>query len=228
MVGWNQRRRRGRWHGSLTRDPIYAVLILLVGAIGVRLNAPLDALGFILAGTLVAAAFARPLIQLVLDRGESARLDVNLAYLGAAVLTATLAVATNFLPSTQLETASASTRPEAGSTFTCQVASIHDGDTLRCVDGIRVRLHAVAAREIDETCSPGHPCPEASAASARQALVDLAGGETLSCARTGTSYDRVTAICRNSRGVEINCGMIRSGTAVVWEKFNREEPICRT
>src|SRR6218665_3344887 len=49
--------------------------------------------------------------------------------------------------------------------FQCQVSNITDGDTLRCADGTRVRLHAVAAREKDETCSPGHPCPPASGAS---------------------------------------------------------------
>jgi hypothetical protein len=139
MAGGNHRRRRGRWHGSLTRDPLYAVLILIVGAIGLRLNAPLDALGFILAGALVAAAFARPMIQLVLDRGASARLDVNVAYLGAAAIVATLDVALTFALPLRVETATASATSYAQpATFRCQVASVHDGDTLRCADGVRV------------------------------------------------------------------------------------------
>lgn len=226
MAGWNQRRRR--WRGSLTRDPLYAVLVLIIGAIGVKLNAPLDALGFILAGALVAAAFARPVIQLVLDRGESARLDVNLAYLGVAAIVATLAVVASLVPLHSLQTAGVAARPAAEPSFSCQVASIHDGDTLRCADGVRIRLHAVAAREIDETCAPGHPCPAATAASAKSELVRLAAGDTLTCVQTGTSYDRITAICRNSRGIEINCGMVRSGTAVVWPRFNHERAICRS
>lgn len=118
--------------------------------------------------------------------------------------------------------------PETGSPgFACQVSSVTDGDTLRCADGTRVRLHAIAARERDETCSPGHPCPTASGASATAKLAELAGGQTLACRSTGTSYDRVTAICNTASGVEINCAMVRSGTAVVWERFNRTTPICR-
>lgn len=112
--------------------------------------------------------------------------------------------------------------------FSCRVSSITDGDTLRCTDGTRIRLHAVAAREMDETCSAGHPCPSASGASAKAELQRLAGGMSLSCSRTGRSFDRVTAICWTPENLEINCAMIRSGKAVVWDRFAREEPICRT
>ncbi|CAN5118135.1 hypothetical protein BH10PLA2_BH10PLA2_00140 [soil metagenome] len=110
--------------------------------------------------------------------------------------------------------------------FECQVSTITDGDTLRCTDGTRVRLHAVAAREKDETCSPGHPCPTASAASATAKLTELASGQTLRCGKTGTSYNRVTAICRNEANVEINCAMVQSGTTVIWPKFNEQRRIC--
>src|SRR5690606_19731320 len=58
--------------------------------------------------------------------------------------------------------------------FACQVSAVTDGDTLRCADGTRVRLHAVAAREKDESCSPGHPCPAASGAAATAQLSALA------------------------------------------------------
>lgn len=118
--------------------------------------------------------------------------------------------------------------PAQPASFPCRVVSVHDGDTLRCADGTRIRLHAVAAREIDGTCSPGHPCPSASAESARDTLRQLAADDTINCVSTGKSYDRVTAICRNSRAVEINCAMVRSGTAVVWDRYDREAPICRT
>lgn len=118
--------------------------------------------------------------------------------------------------------------PMAGADFTCRVSKVNDGDTLRCADGTRVRLHAVAARESDNSCSPNHPCPTASAASATQALTTLAAGKTLSCMETGQSYNRITAICWTPQGVEINCAMIQSGTTVVWDRFNRENPICRS
>jgi len=122
---------------------------------------------------------------------------------------------------------SRSAPPATAGTFSCRVASITDGDTLRCADGTRVRLHAVAAREKDETCSPGHPCPDGSGADAAAQLAALAGGQTLQCDRTGTSYERVTAICRNEAGTEVNCAMVRSGNAVVWERFNAQRAICR-
>ena len=112
--------------------------------------------------------------------------------------------------------------------FACDVAYVNDGDTLRCEDGTRIRLHAVAARETDETCSPGHPCPTASAASATAELRRLAANRTNTCERIGQSYNRITAICWTPADVEINCAMIRSGTTVVWDRFNRERAICRS
>jgi endonuclease YncB( thermonuclease family) len=51
-------------------------------------------------------------------------------------------------------------------------------------------------------------------------------GRTLRCQSTGRSYNRTTAICWTDEGTEINCAMVRSGTALVWERFNRQEPIC--
>ena len=112
--------------------------------------------------------------------------------------------------------------------FLCDVAYVNDGDTLRCKDGRRVRLHAVAAREADETCSPGHPCPAATAASATAELRRLAASQTISCEPVGQSYDRVTAICWTPAQVEINCAMVRSGTTLVWEKFDRQRALCRS
>lgn len=109
----------------------------------------------------------------------------------------------------------------------CPVAYINDGDTLRCRDGTRIRLHAVAARESDETCSTGHPCPAASAESATAELRRLASGRTITCEPTGQSHDRVTAICWTPSGQEINCAMIRSGTTVIWDRFNRQAALCR-
>lgn len=125
-----------------------------------------------------------------------------------------------------VQTAASVTLPSRAA-LVCDVAYVNDGDTLRCVDGTRIRLHAVAARESDETCSPGHPCPLVSAASATRELRRLASGQRLHCEPIGSSYDRVTAICWNEAAVEINCAMVRSGAALVWDRFDREEPICR-
>ncbi|MFN4040018.1 MAG: thermonuclease family protein, partial [Erythrobacter sp.] len=64
----------------------------------------------------------------------------------------------------------------AGQTFTCTPEAVWDGDgPVWCEEGPRIRLAGIAARELDGTCSPGHPCPDASAETARDALVRLVG-----------------------------------------------------
>lgn len=121
-----------------------------------------------------------------------------------------------------------SAQAEAGAyDFACDVAYVNDGDTLRCEDGTRVRFHAISARETDGTCSPGHPCSPASAAESKAALERLAG-QRITCIQTGRSYNRVTGICQNSSGIEINCAMVQSGAALIWDRFNRQQPICRS
>jgi endonuclease YncB( thermonuclease family) len=144
-----------------------------------------------------------------------------------AVMTALFAVVVLW-PSQSVRLIDPDTDASQSERFSCQVAYVNDGDTFRCMDGIRVRLHAIAARESDETCSPGHPCPEASAASATTALRALVSGQTLACEKTGMSYNRVTAICWTPESREVNCAMLRSGTTALWERFNREEPVCRS
>lgn len=123
--------------------------------------------------------------------------------------------------------AAAGVAPRRGS-LSCSVTFVPDGDSLGCRDGTRIRLHAIAARERDGTCSPGHPCPRASAQAATSALRRLAAGKTISCEPVGQSYDRITAICWTPGGEEINCAMIRSGTTELWDRFNREAAVCRS
>jgi endonuclease YncB( thermonuclease family) len=124
--------------------------------------------------------------------------------------------------------ATAGSAARSSGTFSCTVTGVHDGDgPIYCTNGTKIRLHAIAAREIDTGgCRSGHPCPAASAESARAALRSLALGQTLSCVATGTSYDRVTAICDREDGRELNCEMVRQGYADRWHRFARETPIC--
>ena len=109
--------------------------------------------------------------------------------------------------------------------FPCTVAAISDGDTFRCAeegeDGrpIRIRLSGVAARESDGSCSPGHPCPSASAEAAAAELRSLAFGRTLSCRETGSTYGRIAAFCARDDGTDLSCAMVASGTAERWERY---------
>src|SRR5436309_1915236 len=74
-------------------------------------------------------------------------------------------------------------------TFSCTVASVTDGDTLRCTDGTRVRISGINAREHDGTCNIGAPCPSASAVAATSALSGMASGQVLECQANGTTYN---------------------------------------
>lgn len=148
-------------------------------------------------------------------------------FIATVIVVAVAAFAGTLLWPRSATLTAASVEAETGAyDFACDVAYVNDGDTLRCEDGTRVRLHAIAARETDGSCSPGHPCPSASAAESTSALTRLAGSR-ITCMRTGQSYQRVTAICHNSSGVEINCAMVESGAALIWDRFNRQQPICR-
>ena len=74
--------------------------------------------------------------------------------------------------------------------------------------------------------APGHPCSPATP-EVSKAMLERLAGRHVNCIQTGTSYNRLTAICDNEQGVEINCAMVESGAAVVWDKFNRQQSICR-
>ena len=116
----------------------------------------------------------------------------------------------------------------------CTAVAVYDGDgPVWCEEGWKLRIGGIAAREIDETCKLNHPCPAASGASARNALVELLGGGTgrlstghitispiaLNCEMTGRSHDRLTAWCTLPDGRDLSCAMIASGTALVWDKY---------
>ncbi|PWG03992.1 nuclease [Sphingosinicella humi] len=117
--------------------------------------------------------------------------------------------------------------PAARDRFSCTVTTVHDGDgPIWCAEGPKIRLTAIAARELDETCSPGHPCPSATGAAAQAALEDLALGHVLQCQKTGTSYGRVTAWCWREDGLELNCAMVEGGWALRWDKFDPDDRMC--
>lgn len=47
--------------------------------------------------------------------------------------------------------------------FMCTPVAVYDGDgPIWCAEGPHVRISGIAAREMDDACRPGHPCPDAS------------------------------------------------------------------
>ncbi|UZK70453.1 hypothetical protein OKW76_05255 [Sphingomonas sp. S1-29] len=125
----------------------------------------------------------------------------------------------------------------AGVTFTCTPVRVWDGDgPLWCAEGPRIRLAGIAAREMDGSCRPNHPCPRASAEAARDALVRLVGrsvgrspqghvlvaGPALTCQSLGNGKgSRTAAWCRGPRVGDLSCAMVASGTAVRWARYWR-------
>lgn len=111
--------------------------------------------------------------------------------------------------------------------FTCTVAGVHDGDTLRCFergpDGrrLRVRISGIDARELDGSCAPGHPCASAPPEAATAALERLADGQRLQCQFEGFTYRREAAFCVNGSGVDLSCAMLKSGTVALWPRYWR-------
>lgn len=122
-----------------------------------------------------------------------------------------------------------------GETFACTPTAVWDGDgPIWCAEGPRIRLSGIAARELDGTCSPGHPCPEADPYDARDALVRLLGsasgsglhghvrvsGPRLSCISTGgAGGNRTGAWCTSPVSGDISCAMIEGGWALRWNRY---------
>jgi endonuclease YncB( thermonuclease family) len=130
----------------------------------------------------------------------------------------------------------------AGSSFICTPVRVWDGDgPIWCAEGPKIRLAGIAAREIDESCRPGHPCPRGSGRAARDALVRLIGtprglsrqghvivsGRPLRCMSHGSGKgERTAASCVTGAGVDLSCAMVRGGHALRWQQHERRGRVC--
>jgi endonuclease YncB( thermonuclease family) len=124
-----------------------------------------------------------------------------------------------------------------GTAFTCTPTRVWDGDgPIWCAEGPKIRLAGIAAREIDGTCKPHHPCPRTSGPAARDALVRLVGkpvgrsqeghvlvqAKPLQCRSEGSGKgDRTAAWCRTAAGGDLSCAMVKSGYALRWDQYWR-------
>jgi endonuclease YncB( thermonuclease family) len=116
-----------------------------------------------------------------------------------------------------------SIKAAVGQRFKCRVASITDGDTLRCADGTRVRIAGIDAPETSD-CRSGRQCVAGDAQASKRSLAALAGGQMLTCEPVGTSYNRVVAFC-SAGGVDLSCAQVRAGQAV--RRYQEQERVCR-
>ena len=130
-----------------------------------------------------------------------------------------------------------------GAPFLCNPVAVWDGDgPMWCAEGPKVRLVGIAAREIDETCRPHHPCPKASGKAARDYLVKLLGGpkgtlptghikvrtrKPLRCVSTGPAVGgRTGAWCRTEGVGDLSCAMVKAGYALAWREHGGRA-VCR-
>lgn len=121
--------------------------------------------------------------------------------------------------------------------FTCTPKRIWDGDgPIWCEEGPRIRLAGIAAREIDDNCRSNQPCPTASGAEARDALVKLIGAPTgrsveghvlvtspaMRCVSEGNGVGvRTAAWCVSPLSGDVSCAMVKGGWALIWERHWR-------
>lgn len=122
--------------------------------------------------------------------------------------------------------------------FTCTLTKVWDGDgPVWCAEGPRIRLAAIAARELDGSCRRGQPCPAASGVAARDRLVRLLGGARgttrdghvlvagapLRCRPVGPDdYRRMVAWCSAPRIGDLSCALVVAGVAVRWRRCGGE------
>lgn len=109
--------------------------------------------------------------------------------------------------------------------FLCTVASVTDGDSFRCADGVRVALHAIDAPPLGG-CGTSEDCARVDPAKAKAALTRITLGKRLRCERTGGKAGLVTAWCRVA-GADVSCAMYRGGWALRVAHNDRPRRLCR-
>ena len=119
--------------------------------------------------------------------------------------------------------------------FVCTPVAVYDGDgPIWCAEGPKVRLSGIAAREMDGACRSNQPCPKATAEQSRDYLASLLGrktgtletghikiiGPALRCRSTGPAGgSRTGAWCVSPTHGDVSCQMVRSGMALVWDRY---------
>ena len=130
----------------------------------------------------------------------------------------------------------------AGQIFRCTPTRVWDGDgPIWCAEGPRIRLSGVAAKELNGSCSVGHPCPDADPVEARDALVQLIGkptgqsreghvlvqGPMMTCRSDGgAGGNRTAAFCVSPQSGDVSCNMVAGGWAAKWQRYWRRH-LCK-
>ena len=119
----------------------------------------------------------------------------------------------------------------AAATTITGVARISDGDTIS-IEETRIRLNGIDAPETDQVCLNEAEKTYACGIAAREALVRLIHGRTVSCTGNESDrYDRRIMTCFVGE-MEINAAMVAGGWALAFRRYSDiyvgEEQIART
>ena len=113
----------------------------------------------------------------------------------------------------------------AGSTFTCTVTRVHDGDgPLWCAEGPKVRIAGVQAPDFRsaEPCRQrraGYVCSDARARKSQRTVSALVLRRRLTCQALEPSYNRIVARCRLPDGRDLSCAVLAAGAATRWDRY---------
>jgi len=113
-----------------------------------------------------------------------------------------------------------SAAPPADARPTLRATAV-DGDTLAAGE-TRLRLHAIDAPEIGQTCSRSgrtYPCGE----EARRAMARILGAGAVACTGDGHDrYGRRIVRCTNAAGLDIGAALVAEGWAIAFRRFGED------
>lgn len=101
----------------------------------------------------------------------------------------------------------------------CLAAQAVDGDTIKCADGVRIRIAGVEANELS---SPGCHlalCPKMPGREAKARMQALLGSQSVTYVTNGRSYGRVTGSVQLPDGRDLACETLRLGMTVRWDRY---------
>lgn len=111
--------------------------------------------------------------------------------------------------------------------YVCVVAAVHDGDSIRCASGVRVRVAGIQSADFRSAPSCRRPAPQrrayscdnAAARRSREVVKRLVLAKRLTCSPVDVSYGRSVARCTLPDGRSLACATIAAGAARRWPAY---------
>lgn len=112
-------------------------------------------------------------------------------------------------------------------TYICAVSAVHDGDSIRCASGVRVRVAGIQSADFQSSPPCRRPaaqrrayvCDNAAARRSREVVKHLVLRKRLTCQPVDTSYGRSVARCTLPDGRSLACATIAVGAAQRWPEY---------